>query len=339
MFYANKVNKESDTDDVIKKVVSSYDKKINEKDDDALLIITGTTGTGKSRLMLHIEEMYMKDKASINYVAFTREELADIQYDVQQMSKPRFLSYDEANVSKRDSLSKWNKDLIDLYLANRGKNIFNVWCNPTVDYLDKVFIKDRVSGVIVVVSKSIDRPRVYYYFTKKRLLELLEKHNHLELEMLKKNAHRYALYCGWFKDYKGELLKEYLQKKNARMEDKSLYFKNKYGSKVEKCELLSISKVANTLLVNADILRRKQIDLENKGLLIKDKHYFDTPTGYKLYSKEAVDVFKEHAFKDVIKKNPNKHRYINKRSKNHHNIILEARNSDNLSQNGDVTSN
>lgn len=302
MFYANNVDKNADTDEVLNKVVASYDKKINEKDDDGLLIIAGTTGTGKSNLMLHIEEKYLKEKSSINYIAFTRNDLADIQYEIQQLPKPRFLAYDEANVSKRDSLSKWNKDLIDLYLANRGKNIFNVWCNPTVDYLDKVFIKDRVSGVIIVVTKSIDRPRIYYYFTKKRLLELLTKFGNLELEMLKKNAHRYALYCGWFKEYKGVLLKEYLAKKNARMEDKSLYFKNKYGTKVRKEDLLSIQKIADTSLISYTVLKKNKDRLIDEGLLIKDKHYFVLPSGHVGYSSEAIEIFKQNITFNKIEK-------------------------------------
>lgn len=303
MFYSNKPSENKDYDETLIKVISGLTKKINERDDDGLIVLCGLTGTGKSRLMLHIGSIYLKEKFTINHISFTRDEFADMQYEVQQYPLPRFLAYDEANVSKRDSLSKWNKDLIDLYLANRGKNILHIWCNPTIDYLDKLFINDRVTGVIFVATKSIDRPRLYYYFTKQKLLELYEKEENLKLQTLRRNRNKYAMYCGWFKPYKGELLKEYLEKKDSRMEDKSLAFKNKYGSKVRKVDLLSLQKISDTTLISKSVLEKAKNKLVNEGLLIKDKHYFELPSGHTGYTKEATEIFKQNSFNKLKKRN------------------------------------
>jgi len=295
MFYANNFNKEGNHDNILHKIVNSIKVKLNERDDDALIVICGTTGTGKSNLMLYIEDEYLLEKSSIDYVGLTRNDLADIQYKIQFEEKPRLLAYDEANVSKRDSLSKWNKDLIDLYLANRGKNIFHIWCNPTIDYLDKLFINERVTGVIFVATKTVDKPRLYYYFTKERLLEIFEKYENLKLKTLYNNRYR-ALYCGWFKKYKGALLDDYLIKKKERMEDKSKEFYEKYGSKITRKDLLSIQKVADKTLISVNILRKNVNNLIKRGVLVKDRDYFDLPNGSKAYSKDSIELFRENVF-------------------------------------------
>lgn len=309
MFYANSPVKDKMYDDTLKAIVDSLKKKIIVWDDDGLIIICGSTGTGKSNLLLHLEDEYLGDKSDIGFVALTKEELADTQYDVQNTPMPRFLGYDEANVNKRDSLTRWNKDLIDLYMANRGKNILHVWCNPSIDYLDKVFINERVIGVIFVATKSKDRPRLYYYFTKRKLLELYEKEENLKQRTLRKNAHKFAMYCGWFRAYKGDLLEPYLFKKNQRMDDKSLDFKNRWGNKVSKADLLSINKIGKELLLkDGNALRPKHDLLVENGLLVKDKHFFITPSEQILYTKECISIFKDnynlHKNNTLTPKNP-----------------------------------
>ena len=288
-------------DETLPKIIGGLSVKINERDDDGLIVLCGLTGTGKSRLMLHMGTIYLKEKFGLDNISFTRDEFADMQYEIQQNPLPRLLAYDEANVSKRDSLSKWNKDLIDLYLANRGKNILHIWCNPTIDYLDKLFINDRVTGVIFVATKSIDRPRLYYYFTKQKLLELYEKEENLKLQTLNKNRYKYAMYCGWFKAYNGVLLKEYLEKKDSRMEDKSLSFKEKYGSKVRKNDLLSLQKISDNILISKNVLLKAKDKLIKEGILIKDKHYIELPSGHTGFTKESIEIFKQNSFKKVKK--------------------------------------
>jgi hypothetical protein len=92
-----------------------------DKDDDVLVMCSGKTGSGKSMLMLHAYEDYAGDTASIDYVSFNRSNLADNLDKIKNVPKGRrFNGYDEANVSKRDALTQFNKALLDVYYTIRG---------------------------------------------------------------------------------------------------------------------------------------------------------------------------------------------------------------------------
>lgn len=227
-----KHNKNRDVDELFERFINNFVKpSVTKKDDDVLVLCVGKTGSGKSMLMLHGYEIYAGDEASIEYVSFNRNNLADNMYKCRYVSKGfRFNGYDEANVSKRDALSQFNKALLDVYYSIRGLNIFHWWNNPSIDMIDKPFIVDRVTGLFLITTHSVDRPRVYYYFEKNKLLDIFKKYGNLNYETLNKVKRKYAKYKGWFRDYTGFLKQHYLDKKNPRMEEKLLDFKNKFGT-------------------------------------------------------------------------------------------------------------
>jgi hypothetical protein len=208
---------------------------LTEKDDDILVLCVGETGSGKSMLMLHAYDEFAGEEAIIDNISFNRENLADNLDRIKSLPKHlRFNGYDEANVSKRDATTKFNKALLDVYYTIRGLNIFHWWSNPSLEMIDKPFIKDRVTGVFLITTKSMDRPRTYYYFKKEKLLQIFKKYNNLDYETLNRVKKKYASYKGWFKDYTGVLKQPYLDKKNPRMDEKLLEFKAKFGTKVDR---------------------------------------------------------------------------------------------------------
>lgn len=234
-------------DNVLKSFVDKRVKPIvTTKDDDILVICIGKTGSGKSMLMLHTYEYYAGDEATIEYISFNRENLADNLAGITAVEKgKRFNGYDEANVSKRDAVTQFNKALLDVYYTIRGLNVFHWWNNPSLDMIDKPFIKDRVTGLFMITTHYMDRPRTYYYFEKSALLLVLKKYKNLDYDTLYKVRGKYAMYKGWFKDYTGRLKQPYLDKKNPRMEEKVADFKAKFGSKEVKTEnLLTVDEVA-----------------------------------------------------------------------------------------------
>jgi hypothetical protein len=187
-------------DIVFEQMIKNVRDAILNKDDDYVLLCAGTTGTGKSSLMLWGYELYAEELATVDNIGLTRESFANaLKYASTLEGKGRFCANDEANISKREALTKYNRELIDLYFSIRGLKIFHWWNNPSIDMIDKPFIEERIKGLIYIATKDADVPRVYYFFRKRELLRIWEKYQSLKLPLLKKIARQYAYYKGWFR--------------------------------------------------------------------------------------------------------------------------------------------
>lgn len=275
-------------DALFENVIDSIKVVTEEKDDDFLLICAGDTGTGKSRLMLHGLERYDPLGASVDFIGLNRKDHAKALRLAKSKKSLRFVGDDEANVSKRDALTKYNKDRIDLYYAIRGLRMFHWWNNPSLDMIDKPFIEERVRGVIVVLTKGKE-VRFYYYFTKKGILKFLEKHENLKLQTIKKHGGAFAHHLGWFRDYQGKMLAAYLQKKSARMEDKVEDFFAKYGGE----ETLSLRAVINRLgISNGSGVKYARLALK-AGVLPSDVR---TPTGQWVFTEKMLEDFRAYVY-------------------------------------------
>jgi hypothetical protein len=211
-------------------------------DDDGVLMIVGPTGTGKSNLALWIlDGMY--DDVMISQVALNQQAFMK-GLDIAKNSNRgnRYLLYDEVDLNKRNAMTKWNKDIIELYYRIRGLNIFHVWCYPSANMIDGEFIRERVNNLILCYDKSTTHPRRYYMFNKKRLFELFEGKKKMHIERLISAAPKQAYYQGWFKQYDGKLKEPYLELKNIRMGDA-------VDSFVKKHKKLLDNKVVNTEVI------------------------------------------------------------------------------------------
>jgi hypothetical protein len=264
---------------------------IQTDDDDYQLMMVGIRGAGKSNLAEHALSIYMpSDRLNINQIALTQNQLASSWKIWAKEAKPRALCYDEANVSGRNAMTKWNKDLIDIYFSNRGQNIFHIWCNPSVSNIDRTFLHDCIKGIIVVKkptkkSDAHQSPfRYYYWYKKKSLLKMLDDNISLKINNLlsPKVAEKYAWYMGWFKRYDGILMMPYLAMKDGRMNQKTEDFYKKYGTE----ELIGRGEVIRQLGISEMTAMAHMKDLK------EGEDYFTTPTGRYKFTASGIESLK-----------------------------------------------
>lgn len=215
-------------------------KRINS-DQDYLHLNVGMTGTGKTSLALFKYELY-EPEPEIKYVALNRPDYARALKAASEKRPLRFTCWDEADANRRDALSKFNKDAMSLNWKIRGKSIFQIWNNPTAEWLDRPFIEEKIDSMIYVLDKSTTKPRRYLFFKRSQLLRLLEEQGNLKHDTLRKYGPKHALYLGWFRQYKGKLWKEYLAKKTTRMDDGINEFYEKYGKENDDISIKSYSE-------------------------------------------------------------------------------------------------
>jgi len=268
-------------------------KKLQERqnrDDDALILAVGDTGTGKSVLSLHLGKLVAGDDFTIECISLDKETFANTLSYVKVLEGRRCALNDEANLSKRDALSKYSKDTINLYYSIRGLNIVHLWCNPSLDMIDKAFVKERIEGVLFITTKSIDTPRIYYYIPKNSILQILDKYKNLELKTLKKVRKKYSAYRGWFRDYTGELMQEYKEKKRRRMSNVVEEYFTKYGTKKENQEYLPVAKIARKMNISRDMIDKyKKRLISEESSLKPTEDYVIGATGLIKFNVNSID--------------------------------------------------
>lgn len=190
----------------------------------------GMTGTGKTSLSFWMYEDFDPEHMTIDAIGLNRRDYAICMKRASGHHGLRFVMWDEADVGKRDALSRFNKDAMNMNWAIRGKEIFQIWNNPSAEWLDKPFIEEKINSFSYVMDKFKDRPRRYLFFLREDLLRLLNDKGDLKYETLRKHGPQYAIYRGWFRAYNGPLWKEYMKKKEARMDDKIDEFFQTYGA-------------------------------------------------------------------------------------------------------------
>jgi hypothetical protein len=222
----------------------------------------------------------------------------------------RILFYDESNINKRSSSSRVNRDMIDLYMAIRGLNIFHMWCNPSLDMIDKHFIQERIKAIILCPSKT-KGARVYFYFKQSAILEILKRYDTLTIETLKRVRRKYCLYRGWFKEYKGILKQPYLKIKGNRMVEKVEIFHDKYAevSDKEYYSLLDIAKQMGCHYTTA----QKYVNLGIEQQLLKEnEQYKKNFNGSLAFTKDSIEIIKSMASKTYLNWTSNMGKHLRK---------------------------
>jgi hypothetical protein len=230
--------------------VAKVKKRIlNEKQkDDCLFLIAGKTGTGKSTLLLWLYSIYTPNQ-ELRFVPRSQAEFASSLKATKGIPiGDRVLLYDEAEAGKRDSMSKWNKDLIRVYSKIRGKRIFHAWCYPDSDMIDNKIISNRVNGIFVTYEKNTDGIRRYYYFSQEKINAFLTEYGKLKLDLLIEKANKYAAFEGYFTEYDGALRDAYFARKEEGMDEEIDTFSDKYSGKPS--DFLGTTHIAKKLRVS-----------------------------------------------------------------------------------------
>lgn len=276
-------------DDLLIKSANIIKQHIKNCDDDYVCMIIGEPGTGKSTVGLHLLNLYMGESASVDYVALTRQGFAKALKQSSLSEQPRCVMYDESNISKRDSSTKFNKQIIDLFLAIRGMNIFHIWCSPSLDMLDKHFIYERLKSVILCTSKK-DGVRSYFYFPVKEIQKIIEKHGNVRLPLLRKLRHKHSYYMGWYRKYEGKLLQPYLEVKQDRMREKIDSFFQQWGN--DSDDEIDNSKLKVYLgIKHTDTIKRYRSELIKRGLIKEGVDYRIVAGNLPRYKPSAVKHF------------------------------------------------
>lgn len=262
-------------------------KKILDKDDDAVVIIVGGTGVGKSNLGLWIQDIVV-ERPSIKQVALTREDLAkSFDFARKEEKSNRYVQYDEGKLNRRDWNSSWSKELLEIYHDIRGKNIFHVWCTAFPNLLDREFIKERVSALIYCYDKGSEKdkgaPRRFYYYTKEDLIRFLEKNDSLSMPLLKKFSKAHASLQSYFCQYKGPMAEAYLVKKENRMDERIDAFVTRWGAGD-----LSVKEAATKVGISHVTARRWLDKVGTEG-----EHFIITSAGPAKVTPEGLNLLEE----------------------------------------------
>jgi len=214
------------TDGILKKVLIPQVKShMQRSNDDCLILTVGTTGTGKSHLNMHMVENYSYGKADIGQVCLNREDFAlnlDRVAKMEDVDK-KVLLFDEFDAARRQGSSKWNIQIIDTFFKIRGLKIFHLWCCPSLEWIDRKFVTERIRAIIFIDDKR-EGSRDYYYIsnfdTDMMVVKILDEFGDLSLPTLRKvakNPHKFVKYRGWFRRYDGYLRSAYDEKKDEKM--------------------------------------------------------------------------------------------------------------------------
>jgi len=284
-------NKEPITDEGIGPYLSAIAKKIKQRmlstDDNCTIMCFGPTGSGKTTLGYQFGNAY-NDGEGLNpeLVGFDKQSWA-LALDVMRKKKGVYGINDEANISARDSMTNYNKDVIDLLFSIRGKQMCLFMCNPSAHYLDKMLVEEGLINFFLFITK---KQQEYYFFTQKGVMNLLKDHKNLKFETMKQHGPKYAVFKGWFKKYQGEDWVEYLKKKEERMENKIDLFVEKYS----KGMTYTAPKAAIVIGVTIPTLL-KYVKLALKAGVIKDVR--NLVTGHWSYNAEHIKIMKAFIMK------------------------------------------
>jgi len=203
-----------------------------EADDDFLILAIGPPRTGKSNLWLYGLEIHLGDKASVDFIAQTKESFANALDKAKDMPLPRAVLFDEASINKRKATSSFTTDIIEMYQVIAGLNILHFWATPSIEMMEKNFIEERIKAVVLFTSKN-PNIRPYYWFDVNTILAIKAKYDNLSLPLLRRIKKKYAVYRGYFRKYNGKLLSDYLDGKETRMRQVITNFREKHGSIAE----------------------------------------------------------------------------------------------------------
>lgn len=258
-------------------ILGVRDKVLNE-DKSCVFMCIAPVRTGKSTLGFHAYNIYSEGEIDLNTVGFSQETNA-LAIDKGRKSKG-FVMFDEFNLNRRESMSQYNRDFLDLLMAVAGLNL-TLWCsNPSADVLDRVFLEEGLVNFFIFIYAPRKR---FVIIPRSKMIQLLKDKGDLKYSTLKKYAKKYGV-DSWFRAFSEPVWDEYLLRKGGRMEDKVDRFVEKYG----KGERLSLNKTADVIGVAYNTLDKYVKRCEESGDYLVNK----SVAGYYQFSKEDIEYFR-----------------------------------------------
>jgi len=201
------------------------------------LIICGDTGNGKSMLLLHITELWvrviLKEKLEVSHIRHVQNTRLNWIKNFQEIKPLEINANDEGadGLMSKEQVTKFGRDIQKLYSVFRKKRFLTIILIP--DFFDlPLYFRKRVRGMIWVNKRG-----QFKYYTKKGIYYINQLN---ENRQLKRIQVAYPFFTGTFPDYTGKLrkpydgmsfeatdniLKEMVQKEQSKMSSVELYDK------------------------------------------------------------------------------------------------------------------
>lgn len=195
-------------------LLNIYEHLVN--DWDYLLVIVGDTGTGKSMFSLHLlEEWYtfvLKKPVTKDLAIQMASDYRVWLKNFRELKEYDMNIYDEGatTLDSKAHMTKLSRDLSKLFNVFRAKKFFSVIVLPSFFDLNKYFREKRLRGLIWVDKRG------HYKFYTKLGIDYLNAYN--ERAVIKSMYRARPFHESPFPDYKGVLLKPYLQEKENTMD-------------------------------------------------------------------------------------------------------------------------
>lgn len=278
--------------DITLRLVLGVQRWLNERrEDDGFFFFAGRNNTGKSTLVHHVHTLWTEGRPNPDHCAWDKETYSKVLF--QALSEPavkdRVAHWDEANLSSRAAMTSFNREIMDNFWSNRSQRGLHLWCNPSIEILDKPLVKERLSGLFLVHLGQDGRRgfamRRYSFFTAKSLMELWAKEGSISLQVLEENADRYALWSGWFLRFAdGDFLMKYQERKEQRNLEKSrLLAENHAGT-------LSAKEAGKMFGMNPEVVKRHAKKLFAKGVL--KEYEIISPSGRWFFKQKHLDAIR-----------------------------------------------
>lgn len=153
-------------------------KELIKQDIDYVFIIDGPVGSGKSVFAQQLAHFVSDGDFGIDDVVFTPKDFVD---RVRTREQYKAVVWDECfrGLASTSSMSRINREITELLLECRDRNLFIFLVTPNFWDIQKKTIRDRAKGVIHC-KMSIDREKMkvirggYAYFSKEKLIPFME---------------------------------------------------------------------------------------------------------------------------------------------------------------------
>lgn len=199
----------------IKQILDMVYKHLS-KDYDFVLLVSGDTGTGKSRLILHMIQYWYDtffDGCTEDHAAKLTGTPKGWVKSIMECERYGINAFDEGGkINSRRAMDRMNKIIHETYQIIRAKNYFTIIAIPSIFDLETTFPKRRAKALFHIPRRGI----VNFYSTSKlrRIVELNQR------RLVKKvNVVRPDVGPIFFDDYKGIMLSKYLEKKDESMDE------------------------------------------------------------------------------------------------------------------------
>jgi len=264
--FIDEVTKEELSYHINPKLVTSLDKikeSLHHKDQDYVLIVDGTEGSGKSVFAMQIGK-YIDPTLDLNNICMDADEFKKA---IQNAKQFQTVIFDEAftGLSSKGALSQINRMLVSLMMQMRQKNLFVIVVLPSFFLLDKYVALFRAKSLFHIYQYKKRRCFVGLNHKKKQYIYLTGKKVYSYGKITKK--------CR----YKGNFFNNYVVNEN------------KYRAKKAK----ALENMENNTEIQPKYLvqRNKMIDaLYKQGLTQQAVSDFCKKAGFQIEQRQISDI-------------------------------------------------